>query len=146
MTGRTFLVAAAFVAALSLAACGRAPKGELVKPADGVFVIDGRAIAPGEVRFYHYDKGGKSIVFFVARGPSGSIKTAFDACRSCYPRKLGYLAGDGTVTCRACGMVFKLDELDVGEGNCVPVMLKNRISGDKVIIDSRHVEQGADLF
>ena len=144
--GRAVLAGALLVAALSVSACGREPKGEPVTPKDGVFAIDEHGVAPGQVRFYRYDTGGKSIVFFVARGSGGGIRTAFDACRSCYPKKLGYRAGDGSVTCVACGMVFKLDELEKGEGGCVPVSLPSNVSGGRVVIEQKDVESGAPFF
>lgn len=129
-----------------LTACGGTPRGEPASPRDGVFSFDARKIAAGEVRFYGYDAAGKHITFFVARAPSGEIRTAFDACITCYPNKMGYRAKDGCVVCAYCNTEFKLDELGTGKGNCMPISVPHRLEGDTLIISQKDIEAGARWF
>lgn len=92
--------------AASLASCGGKTKGELVNPGGGVFTIDTAGIKKGDVRFFRREAGGKTVVFMVARDDFGEIKTAFDACITCYPHKQGYRHADGSVACIYCGNTF----------------------------------------
>jgi uncharacterized membrane protein len=129
-----------------LTACSGAPKGEAVLPKDGVFSFDARNFAAGEVKFYRYEAGGKRVTFFIARAPSGEIRTAFDACVTCYPYRMGYKAKEGCVVCANCDTVFKLDELGTGKGNCIPIAIPHRLEGDTLTISLKDIEVGAKWF
>ena len=129
-----------------LCSCSAPPKGQLVLARDGVVSIDTRALARGQARFYHYNKDGKDIVFFVARPDTGEVKVAFDACVTCYPNKKGYRLEAGSVVCIHCGTAFKIDELDVGKGNCIPIKIRHTTRGDTVLIDQKDIEAGACWF
>ncbi|HEX9859962.1 MAG TPA: Fe-S-containing protein [Nitrospirota bacterium] len=140
-------LAAAFMAALILMGCsGGRSGGERIKPVDGVFSIDTAGFAPGDVRSYRYDTGGKAIVFLVARTRGGEFKTAFDACVTCYPYKKGYECREGRVVCRQCGTAFELDELGAGKGNCIPIQIEHSLRDGKLMIDRAVIEEGVKLF
>ncbi len=130
----------------SLFACARKPKGEELTPVQGRFVIDARSFEKGEVRFYRHSYMGKEIGFLVARGEDGSFKTAFDACITCYPHRMGYRSEKGCVVCIYCNSVFRIEELDTGIGNCVPIKIPSRLEGDKLVISQSDVEEGIKWF
>jgi uncharacterized membrane protein len=146
-----YLYASAMIAVILcmtsfLTACGGAPKGEAVLPKDGVFSFNAREIGAGDVRFYRYDGGRKRVTFFIARTPSGEIRTAFDACVTCYPYKMGYKVGNGCVVCVYCNTAFKLDELGTGKGNCIPIAIPHHIEGDTLTINQKDIEAGERWF
>lgn len=141
-----WLAASLILLTAFLTACGGAPKGEAVLPKDGVFSFDARKIGTGDVKFYGYDAGGKRVTFFIARAPSGEIRTAFDACVTCYPYKMGYKAGKDCVVCAYCNTVFKLDELGTGKGNCIPIAIPHRLEDDTLTISLKDIEAGARWF
>jgi len=93
-----------------------------------------------------YDHDGKQVVFMVAKTRSGDIKTAFDACITCYPHRQGYRADPGCVVCRYCGTSFQIDDLDKGIGNCIPIAVPHDISGQNVIIRQSDIEAGSRWF
>ena len=144
-TSITYAFAISAVLAI-LYSCSVPPKGELVTASDGIVSIDTRSLARGVARFYHYNKDGKDIVFFIARPESGDLKVAFDACVACNPYKKGYRLEAGTVVCIHCGTAFKIDELDVGKGNCIPIKIRHSINGGTIRIDQKDLEEGACWF
>lgn len=122
------------------------PKGEPVVPEGGVFRLDASTIGPGEVRFYRYATGGRDVVFFVARSPKGEVKTAFDACITCYTHGRGYRQEEDCVVCTFCDTPFRIEELDQGKGNCVPIKVAHTLEGDTAVIKLSDIEAGAAWF
>jgi len=127
-------------------ACGQRPKGEPLAPIDGVFTVDANGIKNGTAKFFSYNKGGKDVVFFVARSRSGNIKTAFDACITCYPHRKGYRQEADRVVCIYCGTAFEIEDLDEGKGNCIPIKISHRLAGDKVVISQEEINRGVAWF
>lgn len=135
------------LAVVSLIGCtANKPKGSPVVPEGGVFRIDASGIGRGEVRFFRYDTAGKGVVFLVARSPQGDIKTAFDACITCYPHKRGYRVEKDCVVCVFCDTPFRIEELDQGKGNCVPIKIEHTLEGSYVVIGRSDIEAGAAWF
>lgn len=138
---------AVLVSMLAVCGCGEdTNRSDAIMPKDGVFVIDARGIRSGEVKFFHYDTGAKTVVFLVAKTKGGEIKTAFDACVTCYPYKKGYVCKDGRVVCIQCGTAFELGELGIGKGNCIPIKIDHRLESGRVLIDRKVIEAGARWF
>jgi uncharacterized membrane protein len=127
-------------------ACGQKEKGEIVVPSGDSVVIDARDIAPGEAKFFRYDFRGREIRFIAGRTEAGSFVTKFDACATCYVSKKGYRAEPGCVVCNDCGSRFKLDEMEKGLGNCVPINLPHRALGDKITISLADLQAGWKWF
>ncbi|MBI5190668.1 MAG: DUF2318 domain-containing protein [Nitrospirae bacterium] len=150
ITNRIYACALAALLALvmaSVASCAKArDKGAPVMPEGGVFRIDASGIGRNEVRFFRYETGGKDVVFFVARSPQGDIKTAFDACITCYPHKRGYRQEEDCVVCIFCDTPFRIEELEQGKGNCVPIRIEHTLDGDSVVIERSAIEAGAAWF
>jgi uncharacterized membrane protein len=137
----------AFIACLFMfSACAQREKGEIVVPSGDSVVIDGRDIAPGEAKFFRYDFRGREIRFIAGRTEAGSFVTKFDACATCYVSKKGYHAEPGCVICNDCGSRFKLDEMEKGLGNCVPINLPHRALDDKVVISLADLQAGWKWF
>ncbi|MBI5696649.1 MAG: DUF2318 domain-containing protein [Nitrospirae bacterium] len=134
------------VLALFPACAAKKDKGEPVIPENGVFRIDASGIGKGEVRFFRYETVGKGVVFFVARSPQGDIKTAFDACITCYPHKKGYRQEEDCVVCIFCDTPFRIEELEQGKGNCVPIRIEHTLDGNAVVIERPAIEAGAAWF
>lgn len=138
---------AALLALLTFTACtAKPPKGAPLTPENGVFRVDASGIGKGAVSFYRYPTGGKEVVFFVARSPRGDIKTAFDACITCYPHNMGYRLDGDCVVCVFCDTPFRIEDLDQGKGNCVPIKVEHRLEGGSVVIDQSAIESGAVWF
>jgi len=139
-------MAALLVSAILVACTESSKKGRIIEPQGDVFRIDVSATKPGDVKFYRYPVGKRTVVFLVARTNDGELKTAFDACITCYPHKMGYVCESGRVVCVYCGTAFELEELGVGKGNCVPIQIKHTLDGNDVIIDRSAIEAGARWF
>ena len=140
------LILAALLAIFNVQACSLKPKGERVSARDGVVSIDGKQVGSGAVRVFRYPAAGKEVVFFVARSRSGEIRTAFDACVTCFPNHMGYRQEGDCLVCIFCNTSFRMDELDKGKGNCVPIKINNRLEGDRVLIDQKDLEAGSAWF
>ena len=96
--------------------------------------------------FFRYAAGGKEVVFLVAKDKNGDIKTAFDACITCYRHKQGYTQDADCVVCTYCGTTFDIEKLDKGLGNCVPIRIKHQLEGDTVTITQAEIEAGEKWF
>lgn len=131
---------------VSTFACGKKPRGEELVPRDGKFIIGTTGFYKGEVRFFSHHYKDKDIVFLVARSEDGGFKTAFDACITCYPHHMGYRSEKGCVVCIYCDTAFKIDSLDTGVGNCVPIKIPNKVEGETIVLTQSDVEAGAEWF
>ena len=96
-------------------------------------------------QFFTYLYQGKNISFFVLR-LDNQVSSFFDACVSCYPKKLGYKYDDGTVICRACNMRFPVYRLEKGLGGCYPIKLEGRIENGKYLIPLSSIEAEVGKF
>jgi uncharacterized membrane protein len=138
---------AVLIAAVMLSACqDSSSKGLGIVPQGGEFRINASGFKPGEVRFFRYPVGKKTVIFLVAMTKDREFKTAFDACITCYPHKKGYKCETGRVVCVNCGTAFELDELGVGKGNCVPIQIKHTLEGKDILINRTTIEAGARWF
>jgi uncharacterized membrane protein len=135
------LVGAVSVFAFSLG------KYEKVKISGGVATIPVASLADGKAHFYKYEDGGKEITFFAAKAADGSIKTAFDACDSCYKSKKGYEQQGDKMNCKNCNQKFAINRLGPNAtGGCNPGYLPHRLNGDMVSISVNDLKGGARYF
>lgn len=95
--------------------------------------------------FYSYTHEGRRIDFFLVK-VNGSVESYLDACKKCYPKKLGYRPDGGEILCRACGLRFPLNKLREGVGSCQPIALKGRLAGDSYVIEKKDIISGAAYF
>ena len=135
------LVGAVSVFAFSLG------KYEKVKISGGVATIPVSKLADGKAHFYKFEDGGKEITFFAAKAADGSIKTAFDACDSCFKSKKGYEQQGDKMNCKNCNQKFAIDRLGPNAtGGCNPGYLPHQQSGSNITISVNDLKGGARYF
>jgi uncharacterized membrane protein len=122
-------------------------KHEKVKAANGEVSIPAAKVANGKAHFYKFEDSGKEIAFFVVKASDGSIKSAFDACDSCYRDKKGYEQQDDMMRCRNCNQRFAIKRIGPNAtGGCNPGYLPNRVVGGNVVISASDLKGGAKFF
>jgi uncharacterized membrane protein len=122
-------------------------KYEKVKPSNGTVTLSVAKLADGKVHFYKFEDGGKEIKFFAVKAADGSIRTAFDACDSCYRSKKGYEQQGDKVNCNNCNKKFAIDKLGPNAtGGCNPGYLPNKLNGATISIKASDLKDGARYF
>jgi uncharacterized membrane protein len=135
------LVGAVSVFALSLG------KYEKVKVSGGNVTIPVAKLDDGKAHFYKFEDGGKEITFFAAKAADGSIKTAFDACDSCYKSKKGYEQQGDKMNCKNCNQKFAINRLGPNAtGGCNPGYLPHQQNGSNISISVTDLKDGARYF
>ena len=135
------LVGAVSVFAFSLG------KYEKVKTNGGVATIPVATLADGKVHFYKYEDGGKEITFFAVKASDGTVRTAFDACDSCYKSKKGYEQQGDKMNCKNCNQKFAINRLGPNaNGGCNPGYLPHQLNGSTISISVNDLKGGARYF
>ena len=127
------------------AACSRLPSYPPPLVTGGQAVIKGAELAEGAPRFFSYHFRKKTVNFFVVKN-KGKISAYLDACNKCYIHKMGYQAGNGTVTCRYCNQVYGVKELDKPMGSCWPIKLQGVQRGGEYLIPLSEIKNGTSKF
>ena len=141
-----FTVAIIF-AAVTGAAAFSLGKYEKVKATKGEITIPVAKVANGKAHFFKFEDSGKEIAFFVVKASDGSIKSAFDACDSCYRDKKGYEQQGDKMNCRNCNQKFVINRIGPNAtGGCNPGYLPNRQAGGNVVISVADLKNGAKFF
>jgi uncharacterized membrane protein len=130
---------------LCLASCSRQPvyPGPSVREAD--VVIDTGTLGNEKPVFFTFPYHGRKINFFVFR-TGEKVLSFLDACASCYSSKLGYRAGDGSVTCRKCDLRYSLSNIEKGFGNCFPIAIEGYLKGREYRIPVSRLQEAQDKF
>ena len=122
-------------------------KYEKVAITNGTVSVVTAKLADGKAHYYSVEDGGKTISFFAVKAADGSIKTAFDACDSCYRAKKGYEQLGDKMNCKNCNQKFPINRLGPNAtGGCNPGYLPNKVIGSSVIIKAEDVKGGARYF
>jgi uncharacterized membrane protein len=122
-------------------------KHEKVKADNGIVTLPVEKLTEGKARFYKFEDGGKEIAFFAVKAPDGSIRTAFDACDSCYRSKKGYKQQGDKMNCNNCNQKFAINRLGPNAtGGCNPGYLPNQPKGDTITIKVSDLKSGARYF
>jgi len=100
---------------------------------------------PKQPRFYSLSIEGKNISFFLVR-VNGEIQAYFNACKECYPKKLGFSSETGYMKCRACDERWPLESLRDGIGSCYPIPLRGTLKGDESVITREVILEGLKFF
>jgi uncharacterized membrane protein len=150
LRSRTVLVllALALSAALFLStaiSCSRQPRYPVPPISDGQIAINIASLPQDVPQFFTYVHKGKHISFFVISLNTG-VQSFFDACVTCFPKKLGYASEDGRVVCRACNTSYSIYKLDKGIGGCYPIQIKGRTKGGMYIIPLDAITAEAGKF
>lgn len=122
-------------------------KYEKVKASNGVVTLPAAKLADGKARFYKFEDGGKAITFFAVKASDGSIRTAFDACDSCYRSKKGYEQQGDKMNCNNCNQKFAINRLGPNAtGGCNPGYLPSQQAGGVITIKASDLQGGAKYF
>jgi uncharacterized membrane protein len=122
-------------------------KYEKVTVSNGVVTVPTAKLADGKAHFYKFEDGGKEITFFAAKAADGSIKTAFDACDSCYKSKKGYEQQGDKMNCKNCNQKFAIAKLGPNAtGGCNPGYLPHQLNGSTISISVTDLKGGARYF
>ncbi len=108
-------------------------------------VIDVKHLKPGTPLYFTHKKDGKNINFFVLMAGE-KVRSFFDACVTCYPKKRGYRDDGGTVVCRACNQRFPVSTLEKGIGGCYPIKIPGVMKDESYRIPLSRIEEGAKWF
>lgn len=121
-------------------------KYEKVKAVNGVVTLPVSKLSD-KARFFKFEDGGKEIVFFAVKVADGSIKTAFDACDSCYRSKKGYEQQGDKMNCNNCNQKFAVNRLGPNAtGGCNPGYLPHQLKGAAISIKASDLKEGAKYF
>jgi uncharacterized membrane protein len=121
-------------------------KYEKVKAAGGLVTIPAAKISD-KAKFFKFEDSGKEITFFAVKAADGSVKTAFDACDSCYKSKKGYEQQGDKMNCKNCNQKFAISKLGPNAtGGCNPGFLPNQASGANITIRIDDLKAGARYF
>ena len=96
--------------------------------------------------FYKFTTtSGKEVRFFAMKSSDGVYRAALDACDVCEGR-LGYHQEGDDMVCNKCGNHFHSAQINEVKGGCNPVGLQRKVEGDRLVIKSAELEQGAEYF
>jgi uncharacterized membrane protein len=122
-------------------------KYEKVKAGNGTITVSVAKLADGKARFYKLEDGGKEIAFFVVKATDGSVKTAFEACDSCYRDKKGYEQQGDKMNCKNCNQKFAINRLGPNAtGGCNPGYLPHQMNGGTISISVNDIKGGTRYF
>lgn len=148
MKTRTLLVAlttVTFLLLLALTACTRQPLYPPPPITGPEVALDGKTLPPEAPVYFTHRSGGKDITFFVLM-VRGTVQSFFDACVTCYPKKMGYRHDGSAVVCRACNQRFSVLTLEKGIGGCYPIKIAGRMRKGMYLIPVATIEAGAKWF
>lgn len=151
MKKKTFVYATFVVLALLAGVAGAFAfslgKYEKVKATNGTVTLQAAKLTDGKAHFYKFEDGSKAITFFAVKASDGSIRTAFDACDSCYRSKKGYEQQGDKMNCNNCNQKFAINRLGPNAtGGCNPGYLPNQQNGGIVSIKASDLQGGAKYF
>lgn len=141
-----FLVVALAISAATVFAFSLG-KYEKVKATNGVVTLAVAKLSDGKAHFYKFEDGGKEIAFFAVKASDGSVRTAFDACDSCYRSKKGYEQQGDKMNCNNCNQKFAINRLGPNaSGGCNPGYLPLQLNGSTISIKASDLKDGARYF
>ncbi len=101
----------------------------------------------GLARFFeHKTADGVQIRFFVLKSSDGVIRSAFDACDSCWQAHKGYRQDGDEMVCQNCRMRFASVKVMEVKGGCNPSPLPNQVENGQVVLRVADVEAGRGYF
>ncbi len=129
----------------SLAACSRQPVYPEPPRIGQNLSIDVTGLQEGVPQFFAYHYQNKTINFFIVK-KNEDILSCLDACKACYPKKLGFRFDKGSIVCRACNERYPVSDIDKGVGNCYPIRLGGYEKNGTYLIPVSSLEKMADKF
>lgn len=139
-----FLFLILFAASL-LSSCNDKPSFKQISFDGPIAELDTKSLVNNQPEFYTVTIDGRKINFFVVM-VNGEVQSYFNACLTCYPKKLGFRSKDGGVICRTCNVSYPVKSLKDGIGNCYPIKLKGNKGNDKYVIRKEDLMAGWKYF
>lgn len=130
---------------LFLISCSRQPVYPIPAIEDTDIVIDAGTLEPDIPKFYTYHHRNKNINFFVIK-INGKILPFLDACKNCYPAKLGYRFDSGYIICKKCSVRYSVSEVEKGLGGCLPVRISGHLKDSKYLIPVSVLQRESGKF
>lgn len=101
----------------------------------------------GQCRFFeHRAADGAAVRYFILRSSDGVIRSAFDACDSCWKAGKGYRQAGDDMVCQNCRMRFPSAKVMEVQGGCNPAPLPNRIRDGQVVVRVEDILAGRRYF
>ena len=101
----------------------------------------------GRVRFYRRaTTNGGETRFFVVKGRDGVVRTALDACESCYRARRGFRQAGDHIVCKRCSRSIPIERIASVVSGCNPIPLDHVIRGDSIAISARVLDAGRKYF
>lgn len=117
------------------------------EPGTGEVTHPVSAFDDGQCRFFeHRAADGLAVRYFVLRSSDGVIRSAFDACDSCWKARKGYRQAGDDMVCQNCRMRFPSAKVMEVKGGCNPAPLPNRIRDGKVVVRVEDILAGRRYF
>jgi len=117
-----------------------------VEPKNGSVAIPAAEVSDGEAHYYHLERDGRDVRFFVLKSSDGVIRAAFDACDVCWREGKGYSQEGDFMVCNNCGQRFHSARINEVKGGCNPAPLDRSVEHDQVIISEADILAGAGYF
>ncbi|OGW25081.1 MAG: hypothetical protein A2X59_00365 [Nitrospirae bacterium GWC2_42_7] len=108
-------------------------------------VADIKNLKEKQAEFYTASIDGRKIDFFIVM-VNGEVQSYFNACLTCYPKKLGFRFKNRGVICRTCNVSYPVDTLKDGVGNCYPIKLRGNRDNDRYVIMKEDLMAGSKYF
>jgi len=98
-------------------------------------------------RFYDYiASDGLKMRYFLVKTKDGVVRSALDACDSCWPAGKGYRQDGDVMVCNNCRMRFALEKIGEVKGGCNPSPIANRVAEGQVSVKRSDLEAGRKFF
>ena len=96
--------------------------------------------------FKKIDVDGVTVSYFLVKAPDGTVRSALNACETCFLEKKGYKQDGEFMVCANCGQKFHVSRIGMVKGGCNPHPLANTIEGDQVVISKAELALGVKFF
>ena len=106
-----------------------------------------QAFGDGKAKYFQYPAdNGITVRFFILKSSDGVIRAAYDACDVCWREGKGYYQDGDVMVCRNCGQRFASVKVNEIKGGCNPAPLERTVVGNKLVIKTADILQGARYF
>lgn len=133
------------VLVLFLQSCSKQPLYQAPEIIGDKVVINTSQLIDRRPVFYSYNYNKKRINFFVIK-IDGRVSSYLDACRECYPKKLGFGFDDGFMYCRSCNVRYPVSDIEKGFGSCYPIKIPGEERDGKYFISLKTLQDKVNKF
>lgn len=133
------------ISALVMVSCQKTPLYKEPSFDGNNYVIDLGGLTENRPDFYSVLIDNRRVSFFLVL-LNGEVQAYFDACRKCYPHKMGFRFSDGFMVCKYCSERYATDKLKEGIGSCYPIHLNGTVVRGKYLISTEALSIGVKYF